>query len=98
MAKQPFHSNVREGDHCSSLTLALIVAYEQHYSVFLQITYVSKHYLKKDMTSYLSSIDVLHYKAQAILSLERVLQRLQHNALRFFFETNTQNKSFVVRI
>lgn len=36
------------------------------------------------MTSYLSSVDVLHYKAQPILCLERVLQRLQHNIKIYF--------------
>lgn len=29
--------------------------------------------------SHLSSVDVFHYKAQPVLRLERVLQRLQHN-------------------
>lgn len=34
--------------------------------------------------SHLSSVDVLHYKAQPILSLERVLQRLKQQNIYIY--------------
>lgn len=53
----------------------------QHSSIILEITSMLKKKKSKNkpVTSHLSSVDVFHYKAQPILSLERVLQRLQHN-------------------
>ena len=50
--------------------------------------------------SHLSSVDVLHYKAQPILRLERVLQRLKHetNTLSNTFIFSEQKRSFLLRI